>query len=732
LDLYGPTAVVQGHDLYVGVSSVLLTGTKEHLFFDTASGLPPGVTVHVLCNFNPNISNERADSFWDDKGRQWCYYGNDENFMVRVRTSAATPPGSYVVRVRTEAVSVAQSLNIVIDVAPPPSGAFRPSQGGRRETNPRIPGFEVWQEKMLTLGEKWCAPTETMSFGYYSQIWFYDGGRTYFQLSDYTKQPAQWEPCAYNIIEQYREYVLQVKGAVQAYSAFPHGLAMKYWRTGDMRSRDAVLALANGSPYSAKAGGVSVNLIRETAYLIEVWTLAERLGERHDLRLDRAVDFGLGHINQLVSQNGTILNQPFYDGLMAEALIQYYEATKDSRIPGAVKQLLDCVWAKGWDGAAQGMLYSTLEVPKHYATDLTALIAPAFAWYWALTGESVYRDRGDQLFQAGITQDISYSAKSFNQAYRWSFDYVRWRQDGMQEDSAFLLRAASPSPAVVAVTFDTALNSGIRTHGTVWLSKVATQSTTIHLSQAETPQRLQVPPSVTVSSGTQHAKFAITPNEVTHAETTTVIASGLGATVRSSTVVTPGSWGELDVSSVWVPPSVRPGGANITVYLTTSAPAGGATVSLTSSNNRLIALPATAEVPAGKTFVDVPVMIVEAAASQAIVIQVTIRKTVRVTIQVLSSKPLEISSLWAPSVVTAGPVDITVYLTGPAPPGGATVTLTCHSTLIRLPEKVQIPAGRTWAYVPITVEPVTTGTSVTIQGTLRRTASVTLAVRSVQ
>src|SRR5476649_1961901 len=104
---------------------------------------------------------------------------------------------------------------------------------------------------------------------------------------------------------------------------------MNYWRTGDPGSRIAVMALANKSAYAASSGSVNIALIRETAYLIEALTLAERLGAAHDPRLDRAVAFALGHFNQLFSSGSSLFDQPFYDGLMAEALIEYYEFSHD-------------------------------------------------------------------------------------------------------------------------------------------------------------------------------------------------------------------------------------------------------------------------------------------------------------------------------------------------------------------------------------------------------------------
>src|ERR1035441_3232919 len=86
---------------------------------------------------------------------------------------------------------------------------------------PAIPSIDVWQQKMTSLGQQWCNPSEQMSFGYEPQIWYYDGGRTYFQIADYTGRPANWEPCALNIVGQYRDYVLSNNGALPGWRVFP-------------------------------------------------------------------------------------------------------------------------------------------------------------------------------------------------------------------------------------------------------------------------------------------------------------------------------------------------------------------------------------------------------------------------------------------------------------------------------------------------------------------------------
>jgi hypothetical protein len=64
------------------------------------------------------------------------------------------------------------------------------------------------------------------------------------------------------------------------------------------------------------------------------------------------------------------------------------------------------------------------------APDLNLLIVPAFGWLYYMTGDATWQQRGDAIFSAGVQQGPSfiYLGKQYNQNYRWSFNYVNWRQ----------------------------------------------------------------------------------------------------------------------------------------------------------------------------------------------------------------------------------------------------------------------------------------------------------------
>jgi hypothetical protein len=62
------------------------------------------------------------------------------------------------------------------------------------------------------------------------------------------------------------------------------------------------------------------------------------------------------------------------------------------------------------------------------APDLNMLIAPAYAWYYKYSGNTTYRDEGDQAFAGGVAGAYLGGAKQFDQNYSYAFDYVSRRQ----------------------------------------------------------------------------------------------------------------------------------------------------------------------------------------------------------------------------------------------------------------------------------------------------------------
>jgi hypothetical protein len=179
--------------------------------------------------------------------------------------------------------------------------------------------------------------------------------------------------------------------------------------------------------------------------------------------------------------------------------------------------------------------------------------------------------------------------------------------------------AAAPTPpptggtsALTAVSVDSAsVVGGAASTGTVTLSAAApTGGTTVNLTSNNTAAT--VPATVVVAAGATTATFSVTTNAVTAATPVTITATSGAATVTTTLTVNPAAppapTGPT-VTAVTLDPITVDGGAASTgtVTLSAAAPAGGATVTLSSSVPATATVPASVVVPEGATTATFPV-----------------------------------------------------------------------------------------------------------------------------
>jgi hypothetical protein len=150
--------------------------------------------------------------------------------------------------------------------------------------------------------------------------------------------------------------------------------------------------------------------------------------------------------------------------------------------------------------------------------------------------------------------------------------------------------SASPNPVV----------GGNASTGTVGMTAAAPAGG-VSVSLSSASPAFSVPASVTVPAGASSATFPISTSVVTNSNAGTLSASYNGVTKTTTLTVNPAPAAAL--SSLALNPSAVLGGSPSTgtVTLTSAAPAGGATVALTSSNTALAKVPASVVVPAGST-----------------------------------------------------------------------------------------------------------------------------------
>ncbi len=432
VDTLGPTHVYAGSDLYFTYNPVATAGKIISPWTVPAfqvSGLDPSISVHVMCAPNPDLANEAADS-WNGQ----CYDLNAAT--IRLRTTVSTPLGGYTgAFIYKDGAGVLANYKYTFSVVAAPAPITRTPP----TSYPPIPALAKWSSTMTTLADYYCHVIDPAQ-GYYiageGQDWYYDGGRVFQQVADYTGNSA-WLPCAEHVLQWYGPLVNSRQGHLPgSYLNFPWGLAMHFWRNGDTMSKQAVTYLGQQNMSGADPWyGTLVDplRLRELAYGIDCMDAAAEVGQPTNHAMSVALSAAINQADELYTSPPHTFEQSFYGGLLAEALINHYSVVSpDPRIPPAIKALLDFTWQYSADPSNGALDYNTLYIPRYQFHSLNNLMIPAYAWYWALTGDATYLTRGDFLFQHALDDDISFSGKVFSQNYKWSFDYVRYRSGTFQ------------------------------------------------------------------------------------------------------------------------------------------------------------------------------------------------------------------------------------------------------------------------------------------------------------
>jgi trimeric autotransporter adhesin len=241
--------------------------------------------------------------------------------------------------------------------------------------------------------------------------------------------------------------------------------------------------------------------------------------------------------------------------------------------------------------------------------------------------------------------------------------------------------------------------------------------TTVTLSSNK-PSVLPVPASVTVPEGASQSVFTLSSNPISANATVTIQAS-LGSTITSTSITVTQALASLSVS-----PNSTVGGntAHGTVTLTGPAYAGGVPVSLSSSNSSVGAVPSSVTVPAGATKVTFNVSTMPVASATPITIAANSGGSMKSTTLTVTAPALSSLSLVPNTVVGGVSSTGTVKLTGAAPSGGISVSLSSSNpSVATVPPSVTVPSGATSATFNIETVPVSGSTSVTITASLSAT-----------
>ncbi len=316
--------------------------------------------------------------------------------------------------------------------AVPPVAAPTPPAG----SIPAAKYMTQWESQMLQYGKQNCntigntANTQDNRLGstYYDATW------VFFQIADYTGD-NYWLSCAQKAKAVYRDlYVVPASGHVPGYWNFSHGLLEDYLRNRDAKSRQALLLLSEGAAYAGDQTPlewtVSSEYSREVAYAIMTYINAEKAGAPRRARLAKLVDQALAHMSEWFVTKRAPYVRPFMVALTAQALIMYDQQVGDARIKPAIELAANRIWNELWLADRATFVYTD----RNHSTggmepawDLNLLIAPMYGWLYSKTGNSSFIEKGDKIFQGGVSNAWLVQGKQYNQNYRWSFQYLKWR-----------------------------------------------------------------------------------------------------------------------------------------------------------------------------------------------------------------------------------------------------------------------------------------------------------------
>jgi hypothetical protein len=286
-------------------------------------------------------------------------------------------------------------------------------------------------------------------------------------------------------------------------------------------------------------------------------------------------------------------------------------------------------------------------------------------------------------------------------------------------------------PLLAAVMFEGNVPGGNPATGTVALNGPAPSGGTVVSLSSGNTSLVTVPPSVTVPAGQTTATFTANTAQVTQTTAVVVSASAAGTTVSTNLFLVV----SRAVSSVTLSPStlIGPGSSTGTVTLRSAASAN-AVVELTSSNSVFATVPFSVVVPSGQTSTTFTVNAAQVTQTTSVVISATyenVTKSATLTINPSGSSGATLSavSLNPASVAGGSSSTGTVTLSGAAPAGGVSVSLSDNSTATTVPASVTVPAGAASANFTVTTTSVTAQTTATISaasGGVTRTAALTV------
>jgi hypothetical protein len=295
-----------------------------------------------------------------------------------------------------------------------------------------------------------------------------------------------------------------------------------------------------------------------------------------------------------------------------------------------------------------------------------------------------------------------------------------------------------PSLSSLTLSSSTVLSGGTVT-GTLRLTLPAPAGGAAVTLQGSMEGQVIVPQSVTIPAGSMSATFMTTPAPETPFTRWVFIQGHYGTSGGSQARIleidpAPGPATLLAIG----PASQDLIGGNsgrASVALVIPAPAGGGTVSLTTDNPSVIHVPASVTIPAGNsaTSFAIGTSTVTGLPTGGNVFATAggVTKSIFVNVSPDPNAPPLLQSMTITPASVAGGTNATgtVFLSAPAPAGGASITLaTSNAAAATVPGVVNVPSGQTSASFTVTTFAVANNTVVTITAFFDTTTSANLTV----
>ncbi len=276
---------------------------------------------------------------------------------------------------------------------------------------------------------------------------YYDRGLAWYAAWARTGDAKYLERGNIDVMAYRDDYVLPHDGAATPKWVFPEGLAIHYILTGDPASAMAIAKMADAMVrfkwldtmtdpdfqwVDGRTQGRAV-LVQLFAYLIDAPAIRDWKYET-DRGIQAILDWhemnGGDGAWEMASYCGGQAHFQVSHALL-EVLIRYYDLIDPRQdIPPVVKKSLDYIW-QDWDPQARAFAYMDRECEgvgnTDPATDLDLLMVWPFGWYYTLSGDPLYKQHGDDVFEGGLTGTWWSGTKQFNQSFMRSYRYPFYR-----------------------------------------------------------------------------------------------------------------------------------------------------------------------------------------------------------------------------------------------------------------------------------------------------------------